>query len=358
MKATLPVVLLATLLPFPGHAARPVDEDPYGRALRLAPLVLQESCPPYLMRSPGASFIEAPIACDAFLSTALVSLALENPERTAEVLPVLDKLVEQGLSKTAKKAFAATGSTLVGGELLPRSVLYRGFLLLMLEGRERLQPGGPRAKVADALAAALAADLEASSLGYLPSFGVKQIWPCDQSPAASALLLHARRRNDETSRRAGEALRARLLADLRRRRGFPTAYSPSGKLLIATPRATTTAWTAAFLGISSPEAGEAFAVDLFKRFCDRKAAFTACREWPRGVSRPPDSDSGPLIFGYAVGSSALALGAAQFHPAGDWDEGLLGTAGRYGLDSVLDPIRTMKLENAIYLWGRSVRSWV
>ncbi|HVE83699.1 MAG TPA: hypothetical protein VND93_12650 [Myxococcales bacterium] len=358
MKAAFAVLLLAALVPLPGHAARPVDEDPYTRALRLAPLVLQESCPPYLMRIPAASFIEAPIACDAFLTATLVSLAVEKPERAAEVLPVVDRLIEQGLSSRARKAFAATGATMVGGELLPNSVLYRGFLLLMLEGRERLQPNGPRAAVADALASALAADFTASRLGYLPSFGVKQIWPCDQSPAASALILHGQLRHDQTALRAGEALRARLLADLRRPRGFPTAYSPSGKVIIATPRATTMAWTAAFLGVSSPESAEAFAVDLFSRFCDRKAMFTACREWPRGVSHAPDSDSGPFIFGYAVGSSALALAAARLHPQGDWDEELLGTARRYGLDSALDPMRAMKLENAIYLWGRSVRPWV
>src|SRR5262245_48152839 len=75
MKAALPVLLLAALLPLPGHAARPVDEDPFNRALRLAPLVLKESCPPYLLRTPGASFIEAPIACDAFLTSALVSMS-------------------------------------------------------------------------------------------------------------------------------------------------------------------------------------------------------------------------------------------------------------------------------------------
>src|SRR4051812_16424483 len=252
MKAT-PILLLAALVPLAGRAARPADDDPYTRALRLAPLVLKESCPPYLMRTSGASFIEAPIACDAFLTSALVSLAVEKPERTAEVLPIVDRLVEQALGSKAKKAFAATGSTVVGGETLPNSVLYRGFLLLMLEGRERLQLDGPRAALGDALAGALAADFQSTKLGYLPSFGVKQIWPCDQSPAASGLLLHAQLRHSETSRKAGEALRDRLLADLHRPRGFPTAYAPSGKLLIATPRATTMAWTAAFLGVSSPE---------------------------------------------------------------------------------------------------------
>ncbi|HYV46660.1 MAG TPA: hypothetical protein VFA20_17460 [Myxococcaceae bacterium] len=358
MKAT-PILLLAALVPLISHAARPVDEDPYHRALRLAPLVLKESCPPYLMRTSGASFIEAPIACDAFLTSALVSLAVEKPERTAEVLPVVDRLIEQALGSKAKRAFAATGGTVVGGETLPNSVLYRGFLLLMLEGRERLQLGGPRAKVGDALAAALARDFAATKLGYLPSFGVKQIWPCDQSPAASGLILHGQLHHDDATRKAGEALRDRLVADLHRPRGFPTAYAPSGKILIATPRATTMAWTAAFLGVSSPESGEAFAVELFKRFCDRKAAFTACREWPRGVDNPPDSDSGPLIFGYAVGSSALALAAARIHPDGAaFHQELLGTARRYGLDSILDPLNGMKLENAIYIWGRSVRPWV
>jgi hypothetical protein len=359
MPVPLSLVFLAALTASPSsHAARPLEDDPYRRALRLAPLVLKESCPPYLMRTPAASFVEAPIACDAFLASALVSLSLDDPERTAEALPILDRLIEHGLGARARKAFASTGSSTVASLELPRSILYRGFVLLMLAGRERLQPGtGPRTELFDALAEDVAAALEQSRIGYLPSFGTKMIWPCDHAPAASGLVLHGALRGGERSRRAGEALVRRLLGDLGRKGGFPTRVLPSGKLIEPTPRGTTHAWTAAFLGLGVPEAGRAFSRELLRKFCDRKAAFTACREWPRGVDRPGDGASGPLISGYGIGPSALAVGAAQFHPAGDWDEALLRTASRYQLDRVLDPLPQMKLENAIFLWGLTVRPW-
>src|SRR5688572_26382304 len=313
MPASLSLVFLAALAAAsPGREVRPLEDDPYRRALRLAPLVLKESCPPYLMRTPAASFVEAPIACDAFLASALVSLSLDDPERAAEALPILDRLIDHGLSARARKAFASTGTSTVAGHTLPRSILYRGFLLLMLAGRERLQEGpGPRAELFDALADEVAADLEQSRIGYLPSFGTKMIWPCDHAPAASGLVLHAALRGGERSGRAGEALVQRLLGDLRRKGGFPTRVLPSGKLIEPTPRGTTHAWTAAFLGLGAPDAGRAFSMELFQKFCDRNAAFTACREWPRGVNRPGDGASGPLISGYGIGPSALAVAAAQ-----------------------------------------------
>lgn len=359
MPAVLSLAVLTALTAVqPGRAVRPLEDDPYRRALALAPLVLKESCPPYLMRTPWASFVEAPIACDAFLASALVSLSLDDPDRVAEALPILDRLIEHGLSARARKAFASTGTSTVAGLELPRSILYRGFLLLMLAGRERLQPGqGARTALFDALADATAADLEQSPIGYLPSFGRKMIWPCDHAPAASGLVLHGALRGGERSERAGQALVQRLLEDLRRKGGFPTRVLPSGKLIEPTPRGTTHAWTAAFLGLGAPEAGQTFSLELFRKFCDQKVVFTACREWPRGVDRPGDGASGPLVGGYGIGPSALAVAAAQLHPKGDWDEKLLQTASRYQLDRVLDPLAQMKLENAIFLWGVTIRPW-
>ena len=35
------------------------------------------------------------------------------------------------------------------------------------------------------------------------------------------------------------------------------------------------------------------------------------REWPRGVERPADMDSGPIVFGIGTAASALAIGAAR-----------------------------------------------
>jgi hypothetical protein len=76
------------------------------------------------------------------------------------------------------------------------------------------------------------------------------------------------------------------------------------------------AWTAYFLTFVDP----ALARDQFDRLFDGFGAFggLAVREWPVGVDRPGDVDSGPLVFGL----SASATGFAMAGPALGNDEGV------------------------------------
>ncbi|MFE8604462.1 hypothetical protein [Archangium violaceum] len=302
-------------------------------------------------------FSEAQVSCDAFLSFALVQAALEG-KAPPDVRERLGALLMDALGR-ARSPFRNTGSTQVAGHSLPRSVLYRGFLLLMLAGVERAGLASEEHRTLfDALAAQTAEAVAKQPL--LPSFG-ESIWPCDNALAASGLLLHGRLRGSEASRAAGERWVAHLAKLSETPGGFPTQVDAKGRILKKTPRGTVLAWTAAFLTMSGTPAARTFAGVLLKDFCEHVPLFpsaAACREWPRGVERGADAASGPIIGGYGQGATALAIAATRAsEELAGWHTALRTTAVLGGIQKHVSQPGKFPLETSLYLWATGLRPW-
>lgn len=270
----------------------------------------------------GKAFRGASMLCIAFQAASITSSALDDPTRRGAAAEALELLVEQALAPAARRGFP------------PNSVLYRGLVALVLAGLERVAPNNARTPLFDEIVAALARDLDA---GWLPTYK-GETYPCDHAPAASALRLHAvlRGSSPDAADRLADRMR-RALA-----RGFPASTTDR------TERATTLAFTAAFLLPGEPELAARFA-DRFVAFCDR-GLVTACREWKQ--PHRADAASGPIIAGYSVGATALGLPATRMLPA--WHDALELTAfagGAHALDE------EHPLEAALVRYGQTARAW-
>jgi hypothetical protein len=354
-RALLPLLVLGCCV---STAAR-AEPLPAESLEALERRVLGKGCEPKLLGDARRSFIEAQLLCDAHLSFILVQAALDG-QPLPDTRRRLKALLTDVLGR-ARGPFLRGGSTRVAGHSLPTSVLYRGYVLLMLAGMER-------AGLADAESTALFDSLAAQlveALGrqqLLPSFGTS-IWPCDSAPAVSGLLLHGRLRGSEASRAAGERLAARLVELAALPSGFPAKVDAKGRPIERTPRATTLAWTGAFLAMGSHPAAPGFTTTLVDGYCDHPAGSTlplaACREWPRGVKGPEDSASGPLVFGgYSLGASALAIAATRLSSGhASWHAHLLNAAREMGIGPMLAQPGKYPLEAALYGWGTTVRPW-
>jgi len=358
---TLLTLTVAVALPAPRDLGLP-PPPPAAPALAdldaLADRVLEGRCSKKLLDTAEHPFVEAQVVCDAFVAFALINRQLDR----GGDLPQADQsrlraLVDDALAAAERAPFATEKR--VGEWRFPNSVLYRGILALMLAGIHRIDAG-------DAETAALFDNLAVSlQRGYaerrlLPSFG-SAIWPCDNAIAASALVLHGRLRADELSHRTGVAV-ARHLAKLSARpRGFPTRVDSTDRAVRPTPRGTAMAWTAAFLAISGLPEADHFATTLLHDFCDRRTVgdqhLAACREWPRHVRRGSDGVSGPILHGYGVGASALALAATRGAGRDRWYRSLMDTARAAGVGAITAAPERFPLENAILLWADSMRSW-
>lgn len=349
--AMKPTAFIALFLASPSLAGAQ-DDALFTQALELADIVVEHGCPHRLVGSDAHPFREADSACDTYVALALASLSVDRPERRQRALAALERLFTHVLSARARGPFRSAGIVHVGDRRLPRSVLYRGYALLVATSIERV--GGASPPIADALADSLAADLEASPAGWLPSFG-RAIWPCDHAPAAAALALHARGRSGPAAERWARASRAlverlsRLLATQ-----FHTRVDASGSPIQPLPRGTVLAFTAGFLLHADRALAAPFARTLTQDFCDRLDGSAACREWPRGIDRPADAVSGPILGGYATGASALAIGATRSLDDASFHRDLSATADRMMTGALADP-RRRPLENAILLWARTAQ---
>jgi hypothetical protein len=322
--------------------------------------ILGKGCRPRLLGEKGRSFIEAQLLCDAHLSFILVQAALDG-RPLPETPRRLKALLADALGR-AQEPFSPYGGRLVAGHPLPFSVLYRGHVLLMLAGMERAgMADAASTALFDALAAALVESLSKQLLQ--PSFGRASIWPCDSAPAAAGLLLHGRLRGRAESRAAGERLVARLVELAALPTGFPAKMNEQGRLVEPTPRATTLAWTGAFLTMASHPAASTFTTTLVEGYCGHPAGdllpLAACREWPRGVKGREDSASGPLVHGgYSIGASALAITATRLSDKhARWHAHLLNAAREMGIGDALENPGQYPLEAALYWWGTTARPW-
>ncbi|MCY1032727.1 hypothetical protein OV207_14755 [Corallococcus sp. BB11-1] len=374
-RALLPLLVLSFCLPVAARAeGTPTDggtpaplasPEPTTAALSrdaLAALeqrILGPGCEPKLLGDAARSFIEAQLLCDAHLSFILIQATLDG-QPVPDTQRRLKALLADALGR-ARRPFNAQKGTRVAGHTLPHSVLYRGYVLLMVAGMERAGLADAESTALfDALAAQLVEALSRQLL--LPSFG-RTIWPCDSAPAAAGLLLHGRLRGNADSRAAGERLVARLLelADLPT--GFPAKVDAKGRLVEPTQRGTTLAWTGAFLGMAAHPAARRFTATLVDGYCGHPAGsalpLAACREWPRGVKGPEDSASGPLVFGgYSLGASALAIAATRLSGEhGQWHLHLLNAAREMGIRDIVDHPGKRPLEASLHGWGTTVRPW-
>jgi len=326
----------------------------------LAQLTLSTGCRSTLLASSNYRLAEAQLVCDALLSFAVVNRRLAaGGVATPDERSLLHALLANALGTVNARPYRGEPTHLVEGKNVPDSVVYRGLIELMLAGLYKLGAEDPKTtRLFDGLAADLVADYQHHD--YLPSYRDAS-WPCDNAIAAAALALHGRLRHNDASRVTAHALAARLNALRQSRHGFVTQLNSKGRRVAGTPRGSAIAWATAFLKQGDFDEAAPFATSLLRDFCDEALVLNqplaACREWPRGVDRGPDATSGPIVSGYGVAASALAIAATHGSAHEAFAQMLIDTATLAGLAGMTAEPEHYLLENVIFAWARSVRAW-
>lgn len=192
--------------------------------------------------------------------------------------------------------------------------LWLTHLALVLGAGDRTGPcldGALHARVAVALARRSLAE----PLAHVPSYpAVRARWPADQSATLAAL-----HRYDEAhgAHVAAEPLRryAEVLAAHRASEGLPRSEVAGVTATSHLPRGCALAYTVRYLAEADPARAQALWQRFRERFLIRSPLATGFREWPPGVERPADADSGPIVQG--VGAAASAFGIAAARAMGD-----------------------------------------
>jgi len=283
----------------------------------------------------------------AYLGYGAVSVALEHPEEQV-IETLIDTLIDDMRARPMVSTFKA-GSVTVDGVTGSASAAWQGHLALLLEGRQRLGPTR-HASFSEALLDSLAEDVLARSNHLLPTYG-KRTWPADNEVIWAALALGAQREARPSWIEAAAAMQA-ALHSLEQQQLPPSEVHPDSLRSKDVPRGCALAWTVAIRGLHRPDEATA----LYRRF---KAAYwqgwgpvVGFREWPKGVDRSADSDSGPIVLGIGTAASAFGIGATRLIGAQADHRALLASARLAGLQEQKRPIA-----RAIHFWAQHATSW-
>lgn len=259
--------------------------------------------------APGAPFDgEWLLVEHSFSIAAATNLAFRHPEqanvRRAEVKRWVESMLKADVrafdhSKWGEDALASLDGS-------HGHVGYLGHLSWALGASCLI--GNEEHALAQPVARALRRRFDASPTALIETYPAETYVP-DNVVAIAGLSLLDRCRGEPSSR----ATIARFLEVMRRER----LDAKTGVLVFAPGqlgRGSGAAWMAYFLTFIDDDLARTQSAALFREFgVELPFGGFAIREWPRGVERGGDVDSGPLVFGLSPAATGFALaGAAYF----------------------------------------------
>lgn len=249
----------------------------------------------------------------------------------------------------------------------PYGVFYQGWSTWLRGGVAQLHgpdaPELPRLRAdARALAAAFQAKLDGSGSPFLTAYP-GQAWPCDSVVGLAAVRRADRLTGDDHATLVGTWLAA---ADSRRdqRTGLlPHTVDPTSGQPTDLARATSQVIILRFLAEVDPAHGAADWTRFRQHFASTVPGVPGIREWPVGVDRTGDVDSGPLLLGLSASASAVALGDAVIYRDPAAAAALTGLAETTGLAIELRGKRrylggALPIGDAFLTWSLTARPGV
>ncbi len=224
----------------------------------------------------------------------------------------------EGAQQCVRRALAAAWKTMPAKSLaeVPNG-LWLAHLNLIFADADALGPcADPRTHrwVSERLAAMSLND----PLGHAPSYGAfRARWPADQAAALASLARYDHAHHATLHERPTKVWLAALAKATGRPKGAagPWVLPPSDVAMSSATAKFARGCANSFLTRYTAEFAPDVARDWYREFRDgwvvHAGPFTGLREWPPGVTRPADIDSGPVILNIGTAASALGIAAAR-----------------------------------------------
>jgi hypothetical protein len=206
------------------------------------------------------------------------------------------------------------------------------------------------------LAAGLARDVAAATDHLLPTYA-HRVWPADNEVAAAALELYGTSVGPDAGIARGLAGLQSSLAALERNGLPPSAVAAARLAGIDVPRGCALSWTVAMRGLYDPARAKALYLPYRSSFFVVLGPIHGFREWPPGIDRPADGDSGPIVGGIGLAASGIGIAAAQLAGEHEHARALMESAELAGITSLEAQRGDHWLERALTAWVRTARPW-
>ena len=245
----------------------------------------------------------------SFSTYALANLAARQPDLRAEAAATIGRAIQVALMPPLRQPFEETLPNKYLAASLPSSVLYLGHLNLMLGCHRQLVPSSPYRHLHDSLSAALAARYQEPA-GNLTSYPHLR-WLPDNTVALASLALHSRLTGSAYTV-AGRRWVARAKAQwLDPKTGLLASMVDAAGRPSEAPRGSHLGWSIWFLAqVDSAFARQQYA--LYQRHHSTNlGALRLYSEFADSYETGAGNvDSGPLILGYGIPTTAFAFADA------------------------------------------------
>ncbi len=269
---------------------------------------------------------------------------------------VADGCVGQRRAHPERQADALTcvKATLRRAKALPKSVdgLHLSHLNLIYGAVDQL--GACADEQAHArISTELARRSLADPLRHAASYeGVGLRWPADQSVTLASLARYDAAHGTGLLKQPLEEWRGVMAKHLDGKTGLPRSELTGKGPGAQHPRGCAQSFITRYLKESDPELAAKWWASYREHFLVRIGAVVGFREWPRGVERKGDVDSGPIIFGIGTAASALGIAAAKAQGDGALAAQFEASASAVMMTSVGGEMAQGVLAQAISFQGR------
>lgn len=219
----------------------------------------------------------------------------------------------RGRPEFEAEARACVAHALKAAKQLPRSGdgLFESHLNLIYGAADQLGGCGEEAEHRR-LSEALARRSLADPTRHVPSYlKLPFRWPADQTATLASLARFDAAHQGDTLTAPLEAWRDVMSRHLDPATGLPesevTGKAPGAKY----PRGCAQSFITRYLSEADPQLAKKWWDQYREHHFVRLGAMVGFREWPRGVERHGDIDSGPIVFGIGAAASAFAIAAAK-----------------------------------------------
>lgn len=188
-------------------------------------------------------------------------------------------------------------------------------------------------------------------------------WPADQAALLASLFLYDMTRKKKLSSRPIR----RWLAYMKSKKmtheelGLPLSALDQKVEYARFPRGCALSWTILYMAQFAPEEASALYETYREKYHQTALGFGGFREWPPGVDRGMDVDSGPVILGVGVAATGLGTGPAKLMRDPRQYSLIMRSATTFGAPTLLLDDRyyvtSPLLGEAILFGGTSARVW-
>jgi hypothetical protein len=290
----------------------------------------------------------------------LMNVGLSDPtdERREELTPLLDETARRVLSPEVSPYGRSPAKVANLGD----SNLYLSHVNLVLGARRLITKNEAYDDLHQRLTTHLVRKSLADGDGHARSYERSAKFPADQSATLASIYLYDLCHGTRLSERPVARWLAYMKSQATHRPSglHRSSLSPSyhhAKL----PRGCALSWTTLYMAQFAPDQ----ALDLYRRYREQfttdVAGWGGFREFPPGVERGMDVDSGPIFFGMGMAATGLGLGPARLFRDRRAYVSIQRTASSLGLPRVVSTSRSYLLSpilgEAILLHGTTARRW-